>query len=253
MTTDSTTTTKPPGLIARLLGSERPSPAEELRQALAEVGSRRKMIDQRLAEIQQGSAINGGPGPERRRVLETGTADAIVALDHEVETLLAERDQQLPAQEAALRKRLEQAEADEARQRLPGRVKSIPAILAKHQKAAQALQAARDELDAAVSDVIVARRLAGDDAPGLDDDTIGQIADMRGLRESEDPSRFSIYRANLFRDLGGSLPEKADPDFTRTRKEVEHASEEFHQESSDGGPTRRKTGYLDKGGALRQD
>jgi len=250
--TEGNTTTKSPGLIARLLGSNQASPADELRQALAELERRRKTIAARLAAIQRGSAINGGPGPERRRVLHTGSPDEIVALDHEVEALMAERDQQLPTQHSELAKRLEQAEADEARQRLPGRVKSIPAILAKHQKAAQALQAARDELDAAVSDVIVARRLAGDDAPGLDDDTIGQIADVKGLHESEDPSRFSVYRANLFRDLGGTLPEKADPDFTRTRKEVEHASEEFHQESSDGGPKRRQTGFLEKGGALRQ-
>jgi len=242
-----------PSLISRLLGSDQPNPSDQIRRALAETEARRKVIDQRLAAIQRGTTINGGPGPERRRALETGTPDELVEMDQEVERLLAERDQQLPAQSQALRKRLEKAEADEARQRLPDRLRAIPAALAAYQKAAKAMQAARDELDSAVSIVIKSRRLAGDDSPGLDDDTIGQIADMRGLRESEDPSRFSIYRANLFRDLGGTLPEKADPDYKRSRREVQGEAEDFHHESGDGQPARRQTGYLDKGGALRQD
>lgn len=238
-----------PSLITRLLGSDKPSPAQEIRQALAQIDQRARHIDQRLAAIQRGSAINGGHGPERRRALETGTPDELIEMDREFERLIAERDQQLPAQAEALRKRLEAAEADEARERLPTRIKAIPKALDDYERAAAALKQAKAALDDAVSNVIVDRRTAGNDAPAVAEEHAQRVATVRGFgEETASPYSYNRPRAQLFADLGCELPLKARPDHDAHPKRRGAFMQEEGDQQADSG---RNPDWLEPGGMPR--
>ena len=201
-------------IIARILGTDKTSPAEEIRRGIEQLEARHKAIDTRLAEIQRASPVNGGPGPERRSVLHTGTPDQLVELDREAERLTAERDQQLPHQRAELDKRLEKAEAEEAAERLPATIKRLPAALDKHDKALAALKAARVELDELVSRITTDRRKAGNDAPGVDRATAQRVAEFRGA--GTEPARrdqYNTVRAQIFETLGAGPTERREPGY----------------------------------------
>lgn len=212
--TEQHSTTTQPGLIARLLGRTSPGPAQEIRAALAELNQRRKAIETRLEAIRRDNATNGGHGPERLRVVEVGSPDDLVALDHEVERLRAELNQQLPAQERALRQRLDEAEQAEAVERLPARLKALPKTLDKHAKAERALAEARAELDAEVSGITGDRHKIGPDAPGVDQDTAQRVALIRGCgEEPEKRDRYNATRAHLFENLGAGRTERRAPGY----------------------------------------
>ena len=210
---ENESTTTQPGLIGRLLGRPASStPAGDIRQAITELEARRKAIDTRLAEIQRASPVNGGPGPERRSVLQTGTPDQLVELDREVERLTAERDQQLPHQRAELDKRLEKAEAEEAKKRLPARIKALPGVTEEYSAAESAYLKAKAALDDAVSGIGVDRRTAGDDSPTVPAETVERIARIRGWLEDPRPGRFNMNRSRLFQQLTGETTPKARGD-----------------------------------------
>ena len=201
-------------IISLILGTEKPSPVEEIRQALAELNDRRAAIERRLEAIRRDNATNGGHGDERKRIVEVGSPDDLVALDHEVERLRAELDQQLPAQERALRQRLEEAEKVDAVERLPAQLKALPKALDKHDKAQAALQAARAELDATVSGITSDRRKIGADAPGVDPHTAQRVALIRGCgEEPEKRDRYNATRAHLFENLGAGRTERRAPGY----------------------------------------
>ena len=207
---DSNTTQQGPNLIAKLLGRQSPGPAQEIRAALAELNQRRAAIERRLAAIQRETPINGGAGPERKRALTTGTPSEIVELDQEIASLRAELEQQLPAQESALRQRLDEAEQADARDRLPDRLKALPKALDRHAKAEAALSDARAAVDAEVSNIITDRRKYGDDAPGVTAAQAEHIARIRGIAEEPaSPYRYSYPKASVFSALGAPLPERA--------------------------------------------
>lgn len=211
---ESNTTQQGPGLIAKLLGRPSPGPTQEIRAAMAELNQRRKAIESRLAAIQRETPINGGAGPERKRALTTGTPAEIVELDQEIASLRAELEQQLPAQESALRQRLDEAEKAECVDQLPGRLKALPKALAKHDQAQAALQAARAALDSEVSAITDARRKVGEDAPGVDPDTAQRIAEIRGCgEEPEKRDRYNATRAYLFENLGAGRTERRAPGY----------------------------------------
>ena len=203
-------------IIARILGTDKPSPVDEIRQALAELNERRNAIEQRLEAIQRETPINGGAGPERKRALETGTR--LVNSSNSIRksrACVAELEQQLPAQESRVTgKRLDEAEQAEARDRLPDRLKALPKALDRHAKAEAALAEARAAVDAEVGNIITDRRKFGDDAPGVTAGQAEAIARIRGIdEEPSSPYRYSYPKATIFASLGAPLPEKARKDY----------------------------------------
>lgn len=230
--TDPSNTITQPGLIAKLLGrTDASTPSDEIRAALSELNQRRTAIEQRLKSIQRDNSTNGGHGPERARVLETGSPAELVELDNEVERLRAELNQQLPAQDRALRERLDQADKAEAAERLPARLKALPKALAEHDRALAALQAARAEVDATVSGIISDRKSTGPDAPGVDQTTAQRIAEIRGFGdEPARPDRYNYTRAAIFQDLGAGRTERRQPDYEpfgrKNRKSEKLSAEE---------------------------
>jgi hypothetical protein len=198
-----------PSLIHKILRADKTSEAAEIRQAQQQLAARRSDIEARIRAIQPGDASNGGPGPDRRRVLETGSPDELVELDQELARLRAERDQQLPHQEVELRKRLDAALADEASARLPDRIRALPAVIESYREAEAAYQQARAAFDEAVTEIITDRAAAGDDAPTVDEHIVEQVAQVKGFKEDERPHAYSSNRARLFVQLTGETTPKA--------------------------------------------
>jgi hypothetical protein len=189
-------------IITRILGSKTPAVAE-IEQAKAQLAKRRKEIDARLAETEPPGALGGG-GADRQRVLTEGSPDDVIAMDAEREQLRAEL-KQIEYQELRLRERLKEAEAEEARKSLPGRIKGLPDVLDRYEEARAAMQAAERELNDAVSEVGSARQLIGEDAPAVDENTVERIAEARGLKEPEGKFAHSSERAWLYKQLTGQL------------------------------------------------
>jgi len=245
---DNTTTTSKSTLIGRLLGSPKPSPAAELRQALDQIEQRRKQIGDRLLLITDDTIQHGAAGPERQRALLQGTPADVARLDEEQRHLLIERDQQLPAQAAELRSRLEQAEAQEARQRLPSTIKALPAMLKAHAAAHQALVEARKKLNDQINSLIVDRRVAGTDSPTVPDELIEQVCEVREWHEPDAPHTYSTNRARIYAQLASKpsprrAAEATSPGRTaRNFADVENERKENVKHFLDpGGAARRKS------------
>jgi seryl-tRNA synthetase len=137
-------------------------------------------------------------------VLTEGSPEEVVKMDAEREQLKAEL-KQIEYQELRLRERLKEAEAEEARKSLPGRIKGLPDVLDRYEEARAAMQAAERELNDAVSEVGSARQLIGEDAPAVDENTVERIAEARGLKEPEGKFAHSSERAWLYKQLTGQL------------------------------------------------
>lgn len=196
--------------ITKLLKKAKPA-TQEVREAIAVLQARQKEIEARALEIMPASGFSSA-GPERIRVQLEGEPADLVVLDRELELLKAELSA-MPAKHDALRKRLEQAEADEAARSLPAQVKALPDELKRLQAAQAAADHARAELQEALTAIGQARRAIegqGGKAPAVDYPTAAAIADALGLQQPEAPTHYSRARAELFQRLGAEQREIAE-------------------------------------------
>src|SRR5690606_6791600 len=117
--------------LSRLMATK--APADDIKAALAELDTRSRAIEERIAQIQQGSHVVS-VGPERRRLEIEGEPADLVKLDEELALLRAERSA-IPTKHEELRKRLAEAEGEEAARALPTHLKALPEILRRFEQA----------------------------------------------------------------------------------------------------------------------
>lgn len=175
--------------------------------AEAELRERERSINARLLEIRKGG-VGAPEGPVRRRVSLTGSAAELAALDREIEELLLELREQIPARHAELRRRRDNALVEQARTELPGLVRELTSAADAHATALAAAAAAKATMDGLVDRVIEGRRrlkAAGIGAPTVEPKVIDQVAAARGLAESEGGLRFSSAIAGLYDQLADSV------------------------------------------------
>ena len=229
--------------LARILRSDKPTPADEIRNAQRQIEQRQNEITQRLDDIAENHQFSGHPGPARKQALVEGDPTALVELDREHELLVAER-KALAAQEAELSKRLEQAEKAEALQDLPALIKAHPARIQAYRKAVAAMQQAKRDFDEHVTAITVKRRAAGDHAPGITLEQAEEVADLRGQPESEKHLTYNGVRHQLCIDLSGQS--NRQPDRTKTQMKAEANRTRFENEASDGDREPPKPSIWDK-------
>ena len=200
-------------IINRLLKSDEPK-SEEIRKALDVLAERAKSLHAELEPIQRANARNNiGHGAERQRLLEHGSPEDILELDKREDLIRAEL-QQVPAQQEALRRKLDEAEKVEAQGRLPKRIRDLPKAIAKHKRAQEALAQARSSLDEIVTGITTDRNTIGDDAPGVEPEVAEQVAVIRGCaKEPDNPARYNTEKAYLYHYLGAGRTERRQHEY----------------------------------------
>lgn len=223
--------------LDRILRSDKPTPADEIRNAQRQIEQRNAEIMQRLDDIAENFQFSGEPGPARKKALIDGDPAAIVAMDDEHKLLKAEL-KTLGAQANELLPRLEEAERAEAAKRLPGLLKAHTAELKAYKQALAAMEAAKRTFDEHIDGIIGARRAVGDKAPALSLEQALEVADLKGFHESEKLLRYNHHRRQLCFDLAGKDNRPND----RTWRQIR----EFDQEAHDDGNEPERSSFWDK-------
>ena len=163
--------------IGRMLNGDEQSPSEEIAEARRQVNARIEEVDKRLAAIDgKGTNSEGRPtAPERRRVMEQGSASDLAALDREAEELKAER-QQLSYRSSRLYTEMNAARAREAVADAKSIRKSAEAAASRYESAMAELEAARAEARTLVTHLDTTKRQANEH--GLDAKTLHLPGDL---------------------------------------------------------------------------
>lgn len=166
--------------IAKLLQKRDGLTAEQCRQQIEAIATRKQQIDERLAAITGTVSGYSGLPPERKRVAETGTPAELLALDAEEQLLDAEADS-LSIQRDALRERLARALVEESVPAAKAAIKRLePALKAAEVARAKADQA-KAELLSIEGEISSARDTAvrgGLECPGVTVELFNRLAEV---------------------------------------------------------------------------
>ena len=163
--------------------------------ALRAVQARQDEVHQRWQQITDGDhtrSQSAPVGPERRRVLESGTPSELTALDQEQAELESERRQLNHASER-LQQARHAAAKSEAAESLPGDFSELDALLQAEADAQTALEAARARADAHLEQIRRKRRLAAD--LKAKPETLSRYLELRGLQAGSDGHMPGLDRA----------------------------------------------------------
>lgn len=133
--------------------------ASHCTELIKEAAERVQAVEQRLKAIRPPGKNGGAPGPERHRVLATGTAQKVTALDEEYSALKVEADQ-LNAQRNELSRHRTEARGREAVEGMPARYKSLSAKIQDARRARQVYADALREVEGSLKQVEQDRRNA---------------------------------------------------------------------------------------------
>lgn len=187
-----------------------PLTAKQCGELIMQVQKRAAQVELRLEAIRPAKSATGSCGPERQRILATGSPDDVKALEAEYDTLAVE-DAQLKAQREELRQRRQQARVSEAVDGMPDRYKVFSAKLAAAENARQAFTDALQAVDAAYIDIEQARYTANAARAALPPAPAGVLEKIEALRPWTGlvQSRLWVRNCNPASALGLEEPRRA--------------------------------------------
>ncbi len=138
--------------IAAALQQPEPLTASQYAELNQQASQRFLDVEARLNTIRPASTKGGSVGPERHRILITGSVKEVQALDEEYADLKVESEQ-LRAQRNELSVRLRAAKGREALDGMPGQYDDLASLLRKAAKARAAYAAALRDIEASLLEI----------------------------------------------------------------------------------------------------